>query len=83
MLRVLEVIGKVVAYAAVAALVALIALADLWVLFRYGFFVWMFVLPIALSLVWFVFAVGLMAVSALVMGLVALVRRLLGTEPAG
>ncbi len=77
-MSVLETIGKVIAYALCGVLVLVIGAIDLWVLFRYGFFVWLFATPIALGLIWFVFAIVVMAVSALAMGVVALFRRLFG-----
>ena len=79
-MRVLEIIGKVIGYTLMGALILAITAVDLWILFRYGFFVWMFATPIALGLIWLVFAVVAMAVSALVMGVVALFRRLFGLE---
>ena len=79
-MRVLEIIGKVIGYTLMGALILAITAVDLWILFRYGFFVWMFATPIALGLIWFIFVVVFAAVSALVMGVVALFRRLFGIE---
>lgn len=78
-MAVLETLGKVLTYVVGGILVVVIGIVDLWILFHYGLFVWMFVTPIALGLIWFVCVVVVMAVSALVMGVVALFRRLFGS----
>ncbi len=51
---------------------------DIYVLIRYGFLVWLIILPIALTLAWFCIAMTALLVGVAFSGLVRLVGWLLG-----
>lgn len=63
-MRILETIGKVVGYVFVAILFLAVTAVDLWVLFRYGLFAWLFLIPVAAILLGLLFTLGTAAVAA-------------------
>lgn len=76
MIRAMRTAGTVLAYLLMAVLVIAVSAADLYVLFHFGFFVWMFVTPVALGLVWLVFVAAASIVYALGSSVVWLARTL-------
>jgi nucleoside permease NupC len=61
-MKALEAIGRVVGYAVVALVVLAISAADIWILLRYGLVVWLFVVPVVVTLFGLVLSLGAMAV---------------------
>ncbi len=77
-MRVLGPIGETLAYVAMVALVGVMFLVDVLVFLRYGFFAWLFLVPVVFTLLWLGFALAAGLVWASGVGLVRLARVVAG-----
>ncbi len=79
-MRVLEAIGTILGYVVMAMWIVAVTLVNLYALTRYGLFVWLFVIPISLTLIWAAFTLVMVAVGALVTGIAKALGALFGVR---
>lgn len=64
-MKVLEVIGTVIAYIVFGALGLAMFAVDIWILLNYGLFVWLISVPIAMTLLGLLFALASIIISGI------------------
>ncbi len=77
-MRFMEALGTILGYVVMAIWIVAISILNLYVLARYGLFVWLFVIPISLSLVWAAFGLGALLATSLVSAIARGVKALVG-----
>lgn len=65
-MRFMEALGTILGYVVMAIWIVAISIVNLYILARYGLFVWLFAIPISLSLIWAAFSLGVLLVTSLV-----------------
>lgn len=77
-MRTLDVAGTVLGYVLMAIFVIATTAVNLYVLGRYGLFVWLFVIPLTIMLIGLVYSLGMVAVIGFGVGIAKAVGALFG-----
>ena len=68
-MRILELVGKIVAYIVMAIFIIAGAVVDLYIVSRYGLFALIVVVPLSLMLIGLLFSIGMMVIVGLSVGI--------------